>query len=438
MAGEIGKLSAIITANAQGLFAEMDKAERRMMSFGNLAKSALGSIGVGLGVGGLFTAIGAAVEDAGRLVDVSQKLDIGVRQLQELELAAKTSGIEAATLHTAISKLQQKLGEAAAGSAEAQKDFEKLGLEWRNLIANDPGDTFSQVATKIGSLSDAYSRAASAQDMFGRGGKDMVGLLREFQEEVAKSRNALGTFTEQDAKKMDELGDRWTRGMETAKQAFKGAVVDWADAIGDFHATTMKLADIFAPANFMPPEVLDRLRNPPPPPAPPGFMGPQMPASLRMALEQQEKAAAKMADLLSAESFAEFDKFTDSWQRWAHSIAEDALDPLQKVQKQIEDIRFAWEQGFFRTEADFRRALAKAEESVIPKQPEFKPEKFPRADFAAQEFGGVGAASAINRFLNQRAGLAGEGRDKELRFLAEIAGGIRELAGAWGVADVGQ
>ncbi len=425
MAGEIGKLSAIITANAQGLFSTMDAAEKRMKRFGDIATSALGGLGIGLGVGGLGAAVKSAVDDAGRLVDVSSKLGIGVGPLEQLELAAKTSGVEAQTLHNALSKLQAKIGEAARGEAAAVKDFEAMGVSWRELAASSPDDAFAQVAERIGSMTDAYQRADAAQQLFGKGGKELIPLMRDFRGEMDLAGGALVRFGDEAVQRLDAAGDSWERLKASVASGFKSDVVRAAEARAgeNVFGNLANLLNPFAGAQ--------------------GRMGGMM-ATQEIPGVKEQRLAERMAAERAKEAAAaveaghkEFDEFAKAWDKWAGGIVKDARDPLQQVAEQIENIRFAFAQGFITNEADFRRALAKAEQ-IGKSTADLHTTKFPRADFAAKEFGGVGAGSAINRFLNQRAGVAQEGRDKELRFLAEIAGGIRELAGAWGVADVGQ
>lgn len=241
MAGEIGKLSAIVTANAQGLFTAFDAAERRLTRFASFTKSALGTLGIGLSFGSMGAAIKSAIDDAGRLVDVSSKLDIGVGALEQLELAARTSGVQAETLHNAIGKLQQKLGEAAAGSEEAQKDFERLGLSWVELVSVAPEESFAAVATKIGEMSDAYERAAAAASTMGKGGKELIPFLREFRGEVDAAGDSITKLSDAQAARLDSMGDSWERFVTRVKTGARGLGIALLEHMEDVSGLTQKM-----------------------------------------------------------------------------------------------------------------------------------------------------------------------------------------------------
>jgi hypothetical protein len=423
-AGSIGTLSAQITANAQGLFAALDAGERRMQRFGDIAKSALGSLGVGLSAAGLGAAIKSSIDDAGRLVDVSSKLGIGVGALEQLELAARTSGIQAEALHTGIGKLEQKIGEAARGSAEARADFTAMGLSWQELASMSPDEAFARVAQEIGSMGTAFERADAATNIFGKSGRELIPLMRDFQGSMDAAGGSLTKLSEEGAQKLDELGDAWER-LKARTASFGRQVIinnlQFIEAIGRGVAwlTTGGRAPLGQP------------------PA-----APQMTEAAKAA-EQSLKLQRFQLEQMNKEATA----FTDTWQKWADRMAEDAKDPLQKLAEQIDNLKFAFQEGFL-TEAAFRRAMAKAEEMGRPKEDlaEDKAEKaaklFQRPDLLGREVGSVEAGNAIVRFLNQgRSGLVdaeAERQQKLLQLTGKIAGGVAALAEAWGVADVGQ
>jgi hypothetical protein len=335
VAGSVGTLSAKLVLNGQDFTLSLEKAKKELGSFessiakvGSLSRSALGAIGVGVGIGALGSAIKSALDDTGRLVDVSSKLDIGVGKLQQMELAAKTSGASAESLHNAINKLQQKLGEASGGSEEARKDFERLGLNWRQLAAQGADVTFEQVAEKIGSMTDAYARAEGAQSVFGKGGKELIPLMREFTGELQLAKEALGNLmTDKEAQKLDEIGDKFERLKARMGNVFKRAIVE----------------SVENPLSILAPLAATGLEGI-------SFRGP-VPG------KGGQKAPPAGPQLTEITLFTKaIEKHRQEWEKWSRDAVRDARRPFEVMLDKLQDVRSAFKMGVV-DQAGFDKAV---------------------------------------------------------------------------------
>lgn len=392
MAGSIGSLSAKLSLDASNMLAGLHKIEGRLGSFaaglsklGSLASSALGGLGVGVSFSAFTDAVKATIDDAGRLTDISSKLGLGVGSLEQLELAAKTSGVEANTLHNAIGKLQQKIGEAARGEAEAVKDFQALGLSWRELAAASPDEQFTMVATKIGSMTEAFQRADAANNAFGKTGRDLIPLLRDFQSEMDLAGKSLSKLSDESAQKLDAMGDAWERLKAKASSAFREILVSTAellengpggkprDMAGEWFKAfdsgslekQLSLAKEFAEMDHLAKlgaGLIDRVTRKPMLSSDfvrlsEGNTWEQQVAALEQELGQlkSDKLGALQAEGLQAE----FDAFTKVWQKWADDAAKDARTASEIIEEGLDNLQMAWDFGFIKDKGAFERIRRK-------------------------------------------------------------------------------
>jgi len=393
MAGSIGSLNAKLGLDAGGLFAGLHQAEGRLASFsagfsklGSLATSSLAGLGAGLSFGAFTAAIKSTIDDAGRLVDVSAKLDIGVGALEQLELAAKTSGIEATTLHNAIGKLQQKIGEAARGEEAAVKDFEAMGLSWRELAMASPDEAFTQVALKIGAMATAYERADGATQIFGKSGRELIPLLRDFQGEMDLAGKALVKLTDDGAQKLDAMGDTWERLKAKASSSFREILVGTAELLehgpggkpqvplgeqwfkafdaGDLEKQfelAKKFADMdhqrkIAASRGVTTDAMGKPLRGAPIQLTTNTWDQQV-AGIQEALDKVKEAKA---DALEMDAWTkQMQEFEAHWEKWADKAVKDAREPFEVMNEQIENLKHAFATGFL-TKPQFDKAMDKA------------------------------------------------------------------------------
>lgn len=235
-ATSIGTLMVDMAANVASLKTDMDRAVRvvsrgsqDMQRMANMARSALGAIGLGLSAAGLASVfrsvVGGAAEAMDAIGKLSQKVGIGVEALGELEHAAKLADVSREELQTGVTRLAAKVADAASGNKEAAETFKILGVEFRNsngtLRATD--EVLKDVAQRFSEFRDGTTKTALAVDLFGRSGANLIPLLnagRKGLADAAAEARVFGTvFGEDAAKAAEEFNDNLTRLREAARGA---------------------------------------------------------------------------------------------------------------------------------------------------------------------------------------------------------------------------
>lgn len=183
------------------------KATAGMIS--GLAETLIG----GLTVNGFKHFVEGQIEIGSRLNDLSERLGIGISDLQEFQLAAGVSGVGAEEAAKGLQFLNKNLGEAIGGNAEAAKTFQSLGIAFKDGGGNarELADIIPEVADSFEKLGSDQERTAVAMKIFGKSGASLIPLLKQGSgglEEIHKRFVELGGGMQGGfVKAADEAGD---------------------------------------------------------------------------------------------------------------------------------------------------------------------------------------------------------------------------------------
>lgn len=199
-----GKLASSFNSSTekaeQRLKQLQERSARLKDSFGGVrqAAGALGSEIGGLALqvggaaaaaaGGLFLLAKSTAEAGDRAIKTAQNLGVDVEALQELWYAAERSGASTADLDVSLRQMSVQLGQAAAGTGEARRYIDQLGLSAERLAGMRPDEAFAELADAISRIPNASEKAAASQALFGRGAKKLGVLLDEGSEGMARLR----------------------------------------------------------------------------------------------------------------------------------------------------------------------------------------------------------------------------------------------------------
>lgn len=232
MATAVG-LNMKITADTAGIGRGVSKTEQQLGRLSKSASSAAGSlralvgIEIGTRLASAFTqATKAAINYAGGLATaidetakVAQRTGIAVEALQGFQVAADLAGVQ--NLEGALQKVSVVLGDAAAGSATAQKAFANIGLSVDDLLKLAPEDQFRAVAKAIGDIQNPAAQAAAAVDLFGRSGVELLPLFASNLKEVEAQAARLGIVLSQDqTAAVEEMNDA----LDLVSKTFDGII----------------------------------------------------------------------------------------------------------------------------------------------------------------------------------------------------------------------
>jgi hypothetical protein len=160
------------------------------------------------------------------LNDSAARLQISTDALQELQYAAKLSGIEAGQLEAAVGALTRSLQGVAEGSDKPEKILKKLGVSAKDAQGGlrTVSDLLPEIADGISKLPNDTERAGAAIRLFGRGGLALLPLLKQGRAGLAELRaefkNLGGGASQEAIAAMAEYRDQVDRS-DAATEALK-------------------------------------------------------------------------------------------------------------------------------------------------------------------------------------------------------------------------
>ena len=169
-------------------------------------------LGMGTAIAGVgFLSIRTFARMGEEIHDMALRTGFSAQALSELGFAAKLAGTDLRALEAAVIAMARFTQDASDGLDTAQRAMSKLGLSTAQLRALSPEEAFFTTAAAVADVSDAMERLALAQDVFGRGGAQLLPLLAEGAEGLRRARaeaRRLGvTFDEDSARAAAEFDD---------------------------------------------------------------------------------------------------------------------------------------------------------------------------------------------------------------------------------------
>lgn len=190
--------------------------ERRAYAFGRTLGTGL-KIGASVAVaalGALTVAIGNSINNADAIRDLSIRIGVGTEKLSEYAYAAKQTGTDIEGLGRGLKILAKNLAEAADPTSEKGGLFKALGVEVKDAAGNlkQLDVILPEIANKFKLLEDGTTKAALAQELFGKSGLELTEFLNQGGdglELMGEKARALGIIiSEETAAAADEFNDR--------------------------------------------------------------------------------------------------------------------------------------------------------------------------------------------------------------------------------------
>lgn len=233
MSTDLAKLVVSLEAETAKYHKELEKAQKRLESFGKGAQAEATAIGVAVGefineaAGRIFEFAKHTIDAADELSKLSQSSGIAVTALSELQYAADLSGVSQEDLAASLSKLNKAGVEAAEGSKEQAAAFKALGVDVLDgsKRVKDSEALLMDVADAFSGFQDGPEKAAVAMAIFGKSGAKLIPFLNSGRvglEELRAEASKFGvTMTDEAAKAAEEFNDNLTR----MQRAAQGVVV---------------------------------------------------------------------------------------------------------------------------------------------------------------------------------------------------------------------
>jgi hypothetical protein len=252
-------VQVILSAKDQNLVSEMVKAEMATQRLGKAAKdqdgafqqmskslgavtsAVTGFVGyqIGKDVVGLIQQqvewakqyVKSGMDAADALQRQAKNLGIATNAMAAFLVMEQRADLASGSFANALIKMQQSINDAATLGSSADLAFRKLGIRFSDLIGLSADQQFRMIADAVSKMDNAVERTSTTVDIFGKAGKEMVGVLREgskvFDEATdAANRYGIALTAEQEARlsKLDDVIKQQNLIMEGYKKQVASAV----------------------------------------------------------------------------------------------------------------------------------------------------------------------------------------------------------------------
>ncbi len=223
MADYLARLAVLIGADSSELQRELNQSVQKTEAAADRIEKRTNRMGVAIGAGvaaaavALGAVVNSAIDRADEINTVAEKIGTSAGRLSELAFAAEQSGSGLGALDKSITRLNRTQGEALAGNEKSIALFRALGIEIADSSgkARDSQDLFADLADRIASIPDPAQQTAVAMQALGKGGAELVPLLRGGSAGLAElrqqARDTGAALTDQGAKGADDFNDALAR-----------------------------------------------------------------------------------------------------------------------------------------------------------------------------------------------------------------------------------
>lgn len=192
--------------------AAFKSAERNLNAWSN-KMSALQGVMAGVATGALATLINKGLTFADTLDELSKKTGFSTTKLQELTFAGSQLGAKSDDINEALLRFTRTIGEAANGSDQAREALGRVGISVDDLKRKSVEQLFDQAQGSMARMTSETQRLAIANDIFGRGSKEVANFLSAQAGEMdalrIKAHEMGAVLSEQSIAKAKETKDKF-------------------------------------------------------------------------------------------------------------------------------------------------------------------------------------------------------------------------------------
>ena len=206
----LGAIEIQMLADLARLKQDMDQAKnlvgnasKEMQRMADLAKTALGAIGVGLSVAGLVNIVKHSIDAAEALHDMSIQTGVSVESLSALQAIGRTTGTSAETIATAMNKLAKNMAVSNEESKGTSQALKALGIDFDTFKRMRPDDQMLMLANAMAKFQDGGGKSAAAMTLMGKEGAKLL----PFMTDLAAAGKLVATTTTEQADMADKLND---------------------------------------------------------------------------------------------------------------------------------------------------------------------------------------------------------------------------------------
>ena len=177
----------------------------------------------------------------------SQKVGLSMKSYQQWDYAMNLAGTSMQDCTNGLKTLTNTFDDANNGSKSAEEKFKRLGISLDDLKGKSREEVFGETVKALQNISDETTKAALANDMFGKSGQNLLPLFNQTNEETEKllqEAEKYGMVMSDDAVKASaEFEDSLTKLKGTLNGVKNGLMGDFLPSLS---LVMDGLSDIFA------------------------------------------------------------------------------------------------------------------------------------------------------------------------------------------------
>lgn len=160
----------------------------------------------------VVAAVAAYLSYADALDEMSERTGIAADKLAGLEYVAAQTGTSLQSLVELLGRMTDKASDAANGSERASRVFKTMGIAVTDASGalRSQEELLGDIADRFKSYADGSQKVALAQEVFGRGGRQLIPLLNQGRDGLAamtEEYQKLGGITPEAARRMGAFND---------------------------------------------------------------------------------------------------------------------------------------------------------------------------------------------------------------------------------------
>lgn len=208
--GTLGKLAISLEANIATFQSDLGRASQvaedamaKISRSAEIAKVALGGIGVALSISGFSEMIMKTVEQTAALKEMAAKSGATVESLSAMRKVAKESGTDMESVVTGMQKLAKNMVAAQEGTGKAADAFQKFGLRVTDSQGHlkGTGQMLFELAQHMNEYGDGAGKTTGQQELLGKSGAN----LADFLEKLGERQSLVATRTTEQAEQAEKL-----------------------------------------------------------------------------------------------------------------------------------------------------------------------------------------------------------------------------------------
>lgn len=190
--------------NAKAVEMGMARLKSSVSSFG---KSFAGMLAGGLAIGSIVQGFRTAVAEGAKLQDLSDRFGLPASEIGRFAAAGKEMGVTTEDVAKSLAKLAVNQTKALQGNDGLLDTFQSVGISMEDLANKSPTELMNQIADAFKNGAVSGDEMAVAMELLGKGGINMVGMLRQGSDEISRIAEEMGYFDDETVAALDAADD---------------------------------------------------------------------------------------------------------------------------------------------------------------------------------------------------------------------------------------